>query len=1304
MSNVALKSKKSPNPPRVLIIDDSLPWRISTERMLSGGGYEVITAQDGQEGLDLVFRERPDLILLDVVLPDMDGFAICERIRSTPEISSTPIIMLSGIQMESDNQAAGLETGADEYIVKPVGNRELLARVHARLRLKDAYDQVESQKRWLSTALDSITDAVLTVNRAGDILTINQSALKLLNLNMADAVGKSASLVLALLDPNHQPVILSPMFLNRIGFARTLPDARLMIPGGQEIPVRVRLSPTSTDKHALEGIVITIQDIREELADQKEQHLIFQLMDLMNRAIDPNEALGVAVELICRNYGWIYGEAWIPAPTGSQAISPPEDLDGGQRNRSVRKKQEILLQRSAVWHDESPMLAEFKSFAQDLFLNIEDRQSNQRLLEHKITWLEFPRQNSGSQSADSRSLTPPIRPKHRPGGSVGLQAFLTEAAVFGRLSSCVLIPLVSADELRGLIICFAPNAIEQTGRLTQRLNVLRGQVTEGLLHKQAQDNTIANERKLRSVLEQAHDGIVITDKNGSILTWNPAQAHITGIPADEAIGQKVWETQIKVAPPQLRTPAAKQQLAERIKEMLESISQNRSVRVSESAVHAQDGVVRAIQSAIFPIDTGQETLIVSISRDITQIHRAQEALEAVNSDLEERVRDRTLQLEMLFNLTNNLSFAPSFQELARLALSSLEQSIPFDLVAILLTTAEATVFVVKANRPVSADTLSVVETQIHNALYRMVAEEIHAVTPTVEMLRGENYDPDSQPIDTLRSIIQLPLSVKGKTFGVLLCGSEKEDIFGERHVRLMAAVNTQTASAIQGLQRSREAETSRMASMLDNLPEGLIVLNRAKRILLLNKQAETDLPLLSRSRTGDVLTQMGNMSVEEILGQDAEMEPTQHSVEIAIEKPTRIFRVTRQRLTEFGRQVETQYAWLLMFQDVTQEREQQRQLHAQERLATVGQLAAGIAHDFNNIMAVITLYSQMLMKNPEHPKRTAYLSTIDNQAGHAAKLISQILDFSRKAVMRRQRFSIAAFIEETTAMLDRTLPEHISVRYTYDHGDLIVNGDPTRLQQMLVNLALNARDAMPEGGTFAIDTSLLMTFSEQPTPISGMRPGIWVRITVSDTGTGMSEETLSRVFEPFYTTKPVGQGTGLGLAQAFGIVKQHGGEIEVTSHLGQGTTFNIYLPAVQLQLPRISQPAADTPLEHGKETILVAEDNEAARNAIEEILVSLGYHVLTVGDGQSAVDLYDRQMDQIDLIVCDMVMPGMGGIEVYQMVRAKNAAVRFVVATGYPLADNGASLLEQGIVGWIHKPFSMDQLAQLVRTALDQQR
>lgn len=389
--------------------------------------------------------------------------------------------------------------------------------------------------------------------------------------------------------------------------------------------------------------------------------------------------------------------------------------------------------------------------------------------------------------------------------------------------------------------------------------------------------------------------------------------------------------------------------------------------------------------------------------------------------------------------------------------------------------------------------------------------------------------------------------------------------------------------------------------------------------------------------------------------------------------------------------------------DITEQKQVELQLQQQERLAAVGQLAAGIAHDFNNILAAITLYTSLMKKeNDLSEQNKRRLSVINKQAWHASHLVQQILDFSRQSVLERHHLDLLPLLKEQVKLFSRTLPENITVALNVEEtGPYIVNADPTRLQQMLTNLALNARDAMPDGGELRLD---LRKGANEQADLPDMASAEWICLSVTDTGTGILPEVVPHIFEPFFTTKEPGKGSGLGLAQVHGIVGQHGGHIHVETEVGQGTVFKIYLPAVLLPAIESPTPGGINPLQGQGELVLLVEDGAVLRGALHEILEILNYRVLEARNGQEALALMGEQGEEICLVLSDVVMPEMGGKALVQAMREQGWQTPVILLTGHTIEKQGNSLPLPGLTVWLTKPPNLEQLAETIQASLRTRR
>jgi PAS domain S-box-containing protein len=388
--------------------------------------------------------------------------------------------------------------------------------------------------------------------------------------------------------------------------------------------------------------------------------------------------------------------------------------------------------------------------------------------------------------------------------------------------------------------------------------------------------------------------------------------------------------------------------------------------------------------------------------------------------------------------------------------------------------------------------------------------------------------------------------------------------------------------------------------------------------------------------------------------------------------------------------------------DVTDRKTMEGELRQAQKIEAIGQLAGGVAHDFNNILGVILGYGELAQAElaPESPVR-ALVTEMVGAAQRAAALTRQLQAFSRKQVLQPRPLDLNALVSEMHKMLDRVIGADVEliVRPAPDLGT--VRADPGQIEQILLNLAVNARDAMPEGGTLTIETANFVFEPEYAEVRPPAAPGRYVMLAVSDDGVGMDAETRARIFDPFFTTKPAGQGTGLGLATVHGIVKQSEGYIWVYSEPGRGTTFKVYLPRVDEPAEALAPSGPPKIAPGGRETILLVEDNPALRELVRRRLEASGYTVLLAADGEEALALAEAHARPIDLLLTDVVMPKLGGVELARRLASRQAGLRVIYMSGYSDGAVGRhGVLEKGVL-LLEKPFSGERLATVVREALD---
>jgi len=540
----------------------------------------------------------------------------------------------------------------------------------------------------------------------------------------------------------------------------------------------------------------------------------------------------------------------------------------------------------------------------------------------------------------------------------------------------------------------------------------------------------------------------------------------------------------------------------------------------------------------------------------------------------------------------------------------------------------------------------------------------------------------------------------GTRIEVLVDSHEIE--FGDRPARVVMATDiTQHVQAEEALRGSE----AKYRSLVENLEQSVFLKDRDLSFVAVNQpfcrsvsktEAEivgrTDYDLYPRR-----LAEKYRADDHRVLEQGQRVEVEEQSLIAGQPRTVRIVKtpVKDDRGTIVG--------VLGIFWDVTDQRALESQLRQAQKMEAVGQLAGGVAHDFNNLLTVILgNLSLVLSRWPPGEEGREMLVAASKGGQRAADLVRQLLGFSRRSVLRAQSLDLTAQVAETVAMLKRTIDPRIAVEVLSETDLWPVHADPGQINQVLMNLCLNSRDAMPDGGRLTLETTNVVIDEGLTRFIADAQPGDYVRLRVRDTGHGIPPEVRSRIFDPFFTTKERGKGTGLGLAMVFGIVKQHQGWIECRSETGRGTTFDVFLPrsqAAPTQAVSVSRPMP----QRGTETILLVDDEAMIRQLGSQILRQQGYQVLVAENGWQALTVYQRERGRIDLVILDLTMPQVSGQDTLRHLRKLDPHVRVLYSSGYS-ADKVTESEAEGVLGFLSKPYSPREMAEQVREVLDRCR
>jgi PAS domain S-box-containing protein len=398
-------------------------------------------------------------------------------------------------------------------------------------------------------------------------------------------------------------------------------------------------------------------------------------------------------------------------------------------------------------------------------------------------------------------------------------------------------------------------------------------------------------------------------------------------------------------------------------------------------------------------------------------------------------------------------------------------------------------------------------------------------------------------------------------------------------------------------------------------------------------------------------------------------------------------------------------AILNSMRNITKQKRTEARLFQAQKMESIGTLAGGIAHDFNNLLMGIQGHASLALLHMDPQNANfEHLKTIETLVMSGADLTKQLLGFARGGKYEVKTVDLNLLIQKTSETIGRTKKE-IKIHRNFQNDLWPIDVDHGQIEQVLLNLYVNAWQAMPGGGNLYLETKNIFVEENRFKPYITMN-GHYVKISVTDTGGGMDEKTKERIFEPFFTTKEMGRGTGLGLASVYGIIKNHNGFINVYSEKGQGTTFNIYLPASPKKdtHDKDKDVDGDNVISKGAETILLVDDESMILTVGSELLKTLGYTILTAQDGSSAIDLYKNSKENIDLVILDMVMPEMGGGEVFDELKKINPQVKVLLSSGYSLNGQASRIIKRGCVGFLQKPFTLRDIASQLRKIIDTQK
>jgi len=554
----------------------------------------------------------------------------------------------------------------------------------------------------------------------------------------------------------------------------------------------------------------------------------------------------------------------------------------------------------------------------------------------------------------------------------------------------------------------------------------------------------------------------------------------------------------------------------------------------------------------------------------------------------------------------------------------------------------------------------------------------------------------------------VPLKVKDTVTGALIVAGRQYDTFTSKQAELMEAFGNQISVALNNAQlfeRLKQSE-KQYIDLFENAPDIYLSVSRGHVVLGCNTTGAAMLGTRKDELIGRPFERLFAEDRRDAVRALADSMFTEgrglrNAEEQMVRQDGQQFPVTLNSSLVFDEKGATVTARIVA-RDISERKMMEAALLHAQKIDSIGNLAGGIAHDFNNILAAV-LGSASIMRRrlTEKSKLYKYVAIIESSARRGSSLTRQLLTFARKTETNVAPVDINTLIEETLHLFQRSVTKEIDVVTHLTTDAATVNGDDGQIQQALLNIFLNARDAMPDGGTLTIATTVTIADAHTVSQFSSIKPGPFVVITITDTGRGIDRSIQNRVFEPFFTTKD--SGTGLGLSVVYGVVQSHGGFINLESEVGRGSTFSVYLPRASAAPPSAARQRRQR-LPHGKENILIIDDEISVCEIARDMLAGLGYTVYVEHDGKSGVDLYRIRQATIDLILLDINMPVMGGKQTFELLRAINPRCRIIIVTGYGREGVDTSKFSSEVNGFMQKPFQLEMLALKVREVLDNRK
>jgi len=1222
----------------ILIIEDDHVIGMEIKERLENLGYNVVARLSyGEDAIVKAGELNPDLILMDIHLAgDIDGIQAAEKIKSLYDI---PIIYLTAYADDNTLQRAKI-TEPFGYVLKPFEERELVSTIEMALYKHSMEIKLKNSERWLSTTLNSIGDGVIATDTKEKIIFMNPIAEELTGWDQEKAMAKKLASVFNVIDEDEirKPIENLVNQVIRNGNRGGLSDKTILISkDGTERPILATASP-----------------IKNELGENKGAVLVFQ---------DNTERRNAQRKLALQNkYNQLRADLWKMASDKSLSeeslIQKMVDYIGPAINVSRISYNKLF--GNYIEEGEFKCIIEWckEEMKSTLGVTLPAKIVNY-FLDEKVILVD--------REAALQRMPKTFRPIAKP--------VLASFEKLYNIESILIVPFYIKEELNGILSFDICKNLQQKPEWTDELkNIVleaTGIVSTYITQKRTQDELRVSEERFRTIFETSPDSIFIKD---SFLTYT----HVN--PAMEKLFNKSVEEIEGLTDDDLFGVEAGKQIREVDFKVL------KGEIVKEEHTKPVNGVEVTFDVVKVPMRNRQGEIagLCGISRDITERKKVEK------------------NQQVMFEISNAVNTTENLHELFKSIQAYLGKIVDTTNFFIALYDKDDDTLTL----PYHVDEKDEVMQKYlaGKTLTRYVIKTKKSLFVTAEDINKLTEKGIVEIIGSLPQIwLGVPLKSGNDVIAVMVVQSYKDpSIYTHEHLEILELISGQIALAID--RKLVEEDRIRLTTAIEHAAEAVLIMDKNARIEYANPAFEKITGFSLEESKGKI----PNIIKSNIKGEIYKKEIWN---EISNGK---IWRGSYSNKRKNGNSYEEEITispiydnsgeiinFVAIRRDVTDRKKLAEQLRQAQKMEAIGTLAGGIAHDFNNIIGAIIGYAELSIEDVEDDFIIRNLQQILKASRRAKELVEQILAFSRLSDYERKPLHVHHIVIETLKLLRATFPVTIDIKQNINTKSSLIMGDPIQIHSLLMNLCTNAKQSMQKtGGVIDVGLKEIEIDKKTASRYQELKPGKYISLVVKDTGPGISPEIIDRIFDPYFTTKEVGEGSGMGLALVHSIVKSHRGEITVYSELGKGTIFNVFLPKILNKIKPKTTKKID--IQGGTERILFVDDEKNLVQVGKQMLTRLGYHVVSTESSIEALEIFTKNPNDFDLIITDQTMPRLTGAEFAQKVLKIRPGIPIILSTGFSELISKEKSKAMGITEFIMKPLFLNEIAPLVRKALDE--